>query len=315
MKTLGVKREIRAAFTIVELLTVMSIIVILIGILVPSINTVKKHARNVEQKAQFHSIDVAMEMFNAAYEGYPPSSYDVVSGKANGGAMKLCEAMVGQDLQGFHPESDFTVDVEDRNGDLCYKLRDSDPQLSDDNRRSRYDQFLPLEQANAYRMSDIYDTAVGSFEKDSFVLCDVFAKAENKGGIGAKRIGLPILYFRADTSKSDHDLKTVGSATSDNIYDYTDNDELVQLGIPWSSQVTPDQEHPMSSKFPTLPKYSFSGHLATLSSSAARFYIETMNEKVSMAKGQPYRSDSYILMSAGNDGLFGTADDIFNFGN
>ena len=26
-----------------------------------------------------------------------------------------------------------------------------------------------------------------------------------------------------------------------------------------------------------------------------------------------YRSDSYIMISAGKDGLYGTADDIFNF--
>jgi hypothetical protein len=29
----------------------------------------------------------------------------------------------------------------------------------------------------------------------------------------------------------------------------------------------------------------------------------------------PYRPDSYILISAGADGLYGTGDDITNFGN
>ena len=33
-----------------------------------------------------------------------------------------------------------------------------------------------------------------------------------------------------------------------------------------------------------------------------------------MMKGLPYNADSYILMSAGRDGLFGTSDDIYNFG-
>jgi hypothetical protein len=28
---------------------------------------------------------------------------------------------------------------------------------------------------------------------------------------------------------------------------------------------------------------------------------------------QPYRSDTYILLSAGYDGEYGTVDDIFNF--
>jgi len=28
---------------------------------------------------------------------------------------------------------------------------------------------------------------------------------------------------------------------------------------------------------------------------------------------RPYRSDSFILLSAGPDGLYGTGDDVFNF--
>ena len=31
------------------------------------------------------------------------------------------------------------------------------------------------------------------------------------------------------------------------------------------------------------------------------------------AGNRPYRADSYILMSAGFDGLYGTKDDVFNF--
>ena len=44
-----------------------------------------------------------------------------------------------------------------------------------------------------------------------------------------------------------------------------------------------------------------------------KFYEETWNEKVEISTGRPYRMDSYILMSAGFDGLYGTRDDIFNF--
>jgi hypothetical protein len=32
------------------------------------------------------------------------------------------------------------------------------------------------------------------------------------------------------------------------------------------------------------------------------------------ARPWPYRSDSYLLISAGADGLYGTDDDIRNFG-
>jgi hypothetical protein len=44
-----------------------------------------------------------------------------------------------------------------------------------------------------------------------------------------------------------------------------------------------------------------------------KFYVITRDEKItSMAR--PMRSDSYILISAGFDGLYGTSDDVFNFG-
>ena len=43
------------------------------------------------------------------------------------------------------------------------------------------------------------------------------------------------------------------------------------------------------------------------------FYKATKNEKITILSGRPYRSDSYILLSAGYDGEYGTDDDIYNF--
>ncbi|MHC4229911.1 MAG: type II secretion system protein, partial [Planctomycetota bacterium] len=93
MKSTTKQSNRRAAFTIVELLTVMSIIVILIGLLVPALNQVKRYAHEVKQRAQLKSIATAIELFNSEFDGYPDSSAMGPDGMAYSGAMKLCEAV------------------------------------------------------------------------------------------------------------------------------------------------------------------------------------------------------------------------------
>ena len=92
------KSKKRRAFTIVELLTVMSVIIILISLLVPALNQVKRFAKEVKQKAQFHSIDVAMELYETEHQEYPDSDREGSDGQEYCGAMKLAEAMVGQEV-------------------------------------------------------------------------------------------------------------------------------------------------------------------------------------------------------------------------
>ncbi len=137
----------RKGFTIVELLTVMSIIILLIALFVPGLNQAKRFARKVKQKSQFRGIDIGLDIYNAEEEGYP-SSDD--SGNYCG-AMKLCEAMVGQDLLGYHPDSRFSGDYTD----LLYDWNPLNPgnlaPTKSDNLKVRKDLALPLENANAYR--------------------------------------------------------------------------------------------------------------------------------------------------------------------
>ena len=105
----------RSAFTIVELLTVMGVIAILISLLVPALNLVRDYARELQQRAQFHSIEVAIDMFVASsgYGTYPPSNdnslppVNPMDPIPYGGAQKLAEALVGWDLLGHHPKAAF----------------------------------------------------------------------------------------------------------------------------------------------------------------------------------------------------------------
>jgi len=108
-----------------------------------------------------------------------------------------------------------------------------------------------------------------------------------------KKTGMPILYYKADTSNNLHDpnLAPTPGDSMGNIYNYWDNHALVNLGKPWEE----------------------AGKASTHSlSNPARFYRNTRNNQITTVR-QPYRTDSYVLLSAGFDGEYGTADDICNF--
>lgn len=136
------KKKRKIGFTIIELLTVMSIIVILISLLVPSLQAVKRYSRVVVQRGQFHDIGTGLEMFNIDFDGYPDSTENGVGNPADAycGAMKLCEAMLGQDGLGFHPDSRFSRDGLDGPGGA--DLYPTDP--SPIQRRERKNPYIDI---------------------------------------------------------------------------------------------------------------------------------------------------------------------------
>ena len=186
-----VDNQNKHGFTIIELLTVMSIIVILISMLTPALNRVRRYSMDVKQKAQFHSLAMALDMFNADNDGYPDSNAE--GPNYYGGAMRLAEAMVGQDLKGFNPTSRFeqrgfigtliTVGWTDPSGYVMpYPPRDyPTPQAYSESIRSRK-MYLDLERANAYLLKDIYDlgSIPAGFDPCTYVLCDSYNRVVNK---------------------------------------------------------------------------------------------------------------------------------------
>lgn len=229
----------------------------------------------VKQKTQFFYIDGAIELFNSEFDGYPPSDALDEDGRSYCGAMKLCEALMGRDLQGFHPSSKFRADGLNESGAFLYN-----PNTLED----RKGPYVPDASSNPYRLKDLYKD-LGPFDGNEYVLCDIFRQVTHIGTGG--KIGMPILYYKADTSKTAHDVNDPNNP--ENIYNYRDNYALLALGVPGD----PTRKHPLCQN----PKI---------------FYEMTRNYR-SAKTNKPQRADTYILFSAGQDGLYGTEDDIPNF--
>ena len=307
MKALRQRQKTGSGFTIIELLTIMSIIVILMTILVPGLNKVRIYARNLKQRAQFHAISTALEVFHSEFEDYPDSGPVDETGSPYCGATKLAEAMVGQDLEGFHQDSHFRADCTDGNIQL-YNTPTGQipPAMLNYNMQSRK-RYLQLENLNPNRLSDLYGVGnTGPFIGDLFVLSDVYPTIYHK--LTADKVGSPILYYKANSAKTGHSIGTPG----ENVYDFRDNHQLVGLPVPREgtthplfsdTNAPPDNVDPQDAGQPGCIFYRM-----TRNNTLARVGTTTGTPLL-----RPVRADSYILWSAGNDGLYGTRDDILNF--
>jgi prepilin-type N-terminal cleavage/methylation domain-containing protein len=84
MNSLPRSRNFRAAFTLIELLTVITIIAILMGLLFPAIAIVKEQARKAQAKADVAGIAAAVKQYYTEYGKYPigsqPSGQDTLFG-------------------------------------------------------------------------------------------------------------------------------------------------------------------------------------------------------------------------------------------
>lgn len=282
----------KSGFTMVELLTVLAIIAILVALLVPALALVRKITKETQQRAQLNAIELAMTAFKNDYGDYPPSDWPTPDTGDNDycGAQKLAEALLGRDLLGFHPESNWDAT------DETFYPDNLDPDIEADkaNLDARRGPYLDVTTANAFKLGDdagkengLFDNP-GYLEQDTFVICDVFGVKKVTIGKNSYKAGTPILYYKADPSSK----KFEPGLFDKQIYDAYDNWALIRLG-----RLVDGQPHKLADD-----DYEY-------------FYdpdYKIVDPKVT-AMPWPHRPDSYILISAGADGEYGTEDDICNF--
>jgi len=280
-------KDKKSAFTLVELLAVLAIIAILVSLLIPALTMVRKVAKETQQKAQITTIELAIVAFKNDYGDYPPS----IGWKPPDdidwyycGAQTLAEALVGWDLMGFHPKSAWRQDGKDKAGNMVYLDGTESAAVREKNLKERKGPYLELATANVFKLGDLF-TDTSSFNPNTFVICDVFGKKSVTIGSKTVKAGAPILYYKANTSSKTIDY--LSKPPADLIYNRMDNFYFVRD--------VKEGVNPLAS-----------------GSSGSFFYGYIGDPKVT-ATPWPSRPDSYILISAGADGLYGTRDDICNF--
>jgi prepilin-type N-terminal cleavage/methylation domain-containing protein len=291
----------RKAFTLVEILTVISIIAILVGILIPAITKVRTSVKETRQKAQIVTMEMAINAFKNDYGDYPPSDYWNLSNKDYSGAQILVEALLGWDLLGFHPKTDWESDGDKTSGEPLYTLVvTGTQQQQEENLRQRKGPYLELPNTEVFHLADAYDDTLGLEGQKTYVISDVFhyKKKSDRDTGQTQSIGAPILYYKAKTQFKEIFPKAL--TLNNSIYDYRDNMRVIQAK---SMQDIADKIKNQPHAWTDIDNfYSTDPEVPSI-----------IDPRMIKVRVWPYRPDSYLLISAGADGEYGTVDDITNF--
>ncbi len=301
-----------SAFSLIELLVVIAIIALLTGVLVPGMKAMNKAAKSLKQKSVFHGYETGLELFSRDFDDYPDSGVLPPGGSNNliCGAQHLAEAMMGIDQKGFDPKSRWYAPS---HGTDIYAstARGSSPAevaISDNRRKELY---VEQKDDGCYALADIYEVSSGGviaplYSPSGFtrarapVLTDIFRKNRVTLSSGeAAKVGTPVLYFKADTaSRLFMRTDPLGIVNRANwIYNYEDNRAIIELGTVLDPAV----------------KHDFDESQQVQGMNGLAWFYETIKDSRVDAYDKPHNAKTFILISAGWDGVFGTRDDVTNF--
>ena len=274
MRNIGSRNAARAhaAFTLVELLVVMGVLFLLVSILLPSLQSVRVRAKETRTWNLLKVVETGLESFFTdrvvGGDEYPVSKWDSGKGDPYGetgkqyyGAQTLVWAIAGADLLGTPGCSD-NDDLSSSGG--LYTMSGDDPA------HYRSGPYIDVSKATI--------KAHGSLDPLHQVKDD---KTSDKSYVILDDFSMPLLYYRADMTKS-------GYAR----YDRNDNIGFVADG--YAGQAT----HVLEDQ-------------GTATDAGTGFLAFIRNPIITA--GRPHNYDSYLLVAAGKDERYGTADDITNF--
>lgn len=325
----------------------MAIISVLVGILIPSIAAVRVTAKNTSAQANLTALDQGIELFRGeqTFGGYyPPSASDgpnktqIVDPFAEtesmidvAGAQLLYHAMLGADGLGTPGFVDLDRDGRwsDDTGQTQGKAYEIDPTTGEAKRRRYESGFVSddMRQRTA-TLSNLQDAG-----KILSVDTQYAGNTDPRVGTLGQFVFVdpwdhPILYYKANKAARLITGDTSGTSQVPPIYRQEDNAILTgsnasnfqRQGCDFGSGVPPERNyiHPLGLPSQAVPQ------VAEIDSTTGKNEIYTLDaytdtmasyllDPASRGRNVPVRKDTYLLISAGDDGLYGTDDDITNW--
>ena len=311
-------RHKNKGFTLIELLTVIAIIAMLVGILSVSQRKVKIVSLNLRQKAAFHGARISLELYSKDFGGYPDSARVSDGGTSVTGAQRMTEALFGRDDRGFNPKTKWHPTQDAASNPNLY-----DATVTAKDRKTPY---FERKRGGFYAMADLWSGGAGGSSvylgissaaagdnktQVSPVFTDVFERNTVTFPSGdTEKVGMPVLYFKADPTKRFRVDSSNNSVTVQNtdmavygnwVYNFADNLPILQL--PWLRE--PDTVTDGMTVHYRDPQDA--------AKSNAQYFYELVTARQDGNFFKPHNQSTFLLISAGYDGIYGTRDDLTNF--
>jgi prepilin-type N-terminal cleavage/methylation domain-containing protein len=317
-------RRRHGGFTIIELLVAVGIIAVLMALVIPSLRGARTSAKNVATQATFSSIARAMEMFKndntkefRRTNGYPRSSRgpdentndSSITTNVMYGAHWLPRHLLGKDFEGFIPRENVPKDCLNQPETWYTNSPCGDSTPLD--RRPLYVEADAIKMVQTKDLTGVWPEPATLLDRnqtapvfvDHFDRPILYYAANPYGTIMATRSTAPVGGGDIGTYVHEDNAGFTGLSESDPAYAQTG------MGLQFTRV-----EHTLAA-FGDVDPSSFDEEERTFASYIHDHGIHEATESQDRTKIKPVNGDLYLLISTGEDGAYGTPDDVNNFGN